>query len=71
MKCLRLSVACLLMLASTSSFAVVAFFTETADKVRFEQYTSGPLALYRLPTQGAAVFLVDVAASWLLPEGQK
>ena len=56
MKYLRLAAACLLMLASTSSFAVVAFFTETADKVRFEQYTSGTLALFRLPTPGVSVF---------------
>ena len=56
MKSLRLAVASLLMLMSTSSFAVVAFFTETADKVRFEQYTSGTLALFRLPTPGVSVF---------------
>lgn len=56
MKSLRLVVASLLMLMSTSSFAVVAFFTETADKVRFEQYTNGTLALFRLPTPGVSVF---------------
>ena len=50
MKSLRLAIAGLLLMVSTSSFGVVAFFTETADKVRFEQYTSGTLALFRLPT---------------------
>lgn len=56
MKSLRLVVASVLMLMSTSSFAAVAFFTETADKVRFEQYTNGTLALFRLPTPGVSVF---------------
>ena len=56
MKSLRSVIASLLMLASTSSFGAVAFFTETADKVRFEQYTNGTLALFRLPTPGASVF---------------
>lgn len=56
MKSLRLVVASVLMLMSTSSLAAVAFFTETADKVRFEQYTNGTLALFRLPTPGVSVF---------------
>lgn len=56
MKSLRLVVASVLMLMSTSSFAAVAFFTEAADKVRFEQYTNGTLALFRLPTPGVSVF---------------
>ena len=56
MKSLRIAIAGLFLMVSTSSFGAVAFFTETADKVRFEQYTSGTLALFRLPTPGVSVF---------------
>ena len=69
MKSLRLAVASLLMLMSTSSFAVVAFFTETADKVRFEQYTSGTLALFRLPAPGASVFPGGSCTALVTPGG--
>ena len=46
----------LLLMASFSAFSAPFLYTETADKVRFEQYTSGTLALFRLPTPGASIF---------------
>jgi len=42
----------------TSAQAQTASYTETADKVRFEQYTgsAGVLALWRLPSPGVSTF---------------
>ena len=56
MKSIRLGIALLLLLTSVASFGAPAYFTETADKVRFEQYTSGTLVLTRLPLPGVTVF---------------
>jgi hypothetical protein len=58
MKLFRLVISLFLLSAASSSFAAVAFFTEAADKVRFEQYTGGeaPLALWRLPSPNVSTF---------------
>ena len=56
MKFFRLGVSILLFLAASSSFGAVVLYTETADKVRFEQYTAGSLVLWRMPTPGVSVF---------------
>lgn len=56
MKVFKLGLAVVCLMASTLSFAAPSLYTETADKVRFEQYTTGTLALCRLPTPGASTF---------------
>ena len=56
MKVFKLGLAVVCLMASTLSFAAPSLYTETADKVRFEQYTTGTLALYRLPTPGVSTF---------------
>ncbi len=56
MKTLKIAVALLLLALSATSLAAPSLYTETADKVRFEQYTTGTLALYRLPTPGVSTF---------------
>ncbi len=56
MKYFRLSLAALLVLFSFTVYGAPAFFEETADKVRFEQYATGELALFRLPAPGSSVF---------------
>ena len=56
MKFLKFGLAMFCLLASTLSLSAPSLFTETADKVRFEQYTNGVLALFRLPTPGVSTF---------------
>lgn len=56
MKLFRLGVAVLLSVASLPIFAASFQIVESADKIRFEQYVDGTLALYRLPTPGASQF---------------
>jgi hypothetical protein len=58
MKIIRLIVSLLCFSAVSSSFAANVTFYETADKVKFEQYTTGdaPLALLRLPYPGVSTF---------------
>lgn len=56
MKSFRFIIAILLLLATSLAFGAQVIFTEAADKVRFEQYTSGTLVLHRLPTPGISVF---------------
>ena len=58
MKLFRVVISLLLLFAASSSFAEVVLYTEDADKVRFEQYTSsdGALVLWRLPTPGTSTF---------------
>jgi hypothetical protein len=58
MKLFRLVISLFLFFAASSSFAAVVLYTEAADKVRFEQYTSGdaPLVLWRLPYPGTSTF---------------
>ena len=56
MKLFKLGFAMACLIASTLSFAAPSLYTETADKVRFEQYTNGVLALFRLPTPGVSTF---------------
>jgi len=36
--------------------AATQYFTEATGSVRFEQYTSGTLALWRMPSPGTSVF---------------
>lgn len=58
MKFFRFVTSILLLSAASSSFAAPYLYTETADKVRFEQYASGsaPLVLWRMPTPGTSTF---------------
>ena len=56
MKFLKFGLAMFCLLASTWSLSAPSLYTETADKVRFEQYTNGVLALFRLPTPGVSTF---------------
>ena len=56
MKILKFAITFLLVTFSAASFAAPFLYSETADKVRFEQYTGGTLVLYRLPTPGASMF---------------
>ena len=69
MKVLKLGLAVVCLLASTLSFAAPSLYTETADKVRFEQYTTGTLALYRLPTPGVSTFLGGACIVLTTPGG--
>jgi hypothetical protein len=62
MKLFRLVISLFLLSAAASSFAANALFIETADKVRFEQFTAGEntaLALYRLPIPNSSTFPLD------------
>ena len=70
MKILKLASAfLLLMFSATSSIAAPFLYSETADKVRFEQYTGGTLVLYRLPTPGASTFPGGTCTQLLTPGG--
>ena len=69
MKFFKLGLAMFCLLASTLSFADPVLYTETADKVRFEQYTVGVLKLYRLPSPGASVFPGGTCTSLTTPGG--
>ena len=69
MKYFKLGLAIACVLASTLSFSAPSFFSETADKVRFEQYTSGTLALYRLPTPGVSTFPGGTCIVLITPGG--
>ena len=69
MKILKLAIAFLLVSFSATSFADPVLYTETADKVRFEQYTVGVLKLYRLPNPGASLFPGGSCSSLTTPGG--
>ena len=69
MKTLKLAIAFLLVTFSATSFAAPSLFTETADKVRFEQYTNGVLALFRLPTPGVSTFPGGTCINLTTPGG--
>ncbi len=62
MKLFRLVISLFCLFAASSSFAATVLYTETADKVRFEQYTDGDnplLALWRLPNPNSSTFPLD------------
>lgn len=67
MKILRLVVAVLSFLAVSSAFGATVLYTETADKVRFEQYTGGNLVLWRMPTPGVSTFPSGSCTYLLIP----
>ena len=69
MKNLKLAIALLLVTFSATSFAAPSLYAETADKVRFEQYTSGTLALFRLPTPGVSTFPGGTCIVLITPGG--
>jgi len=69
MKLIKIGLAMICLFASTLSFSAPAFFTETADKVRFEQYTNGVLALFRLPSPGVSQFPGGTCTSLTTPGG--
>ena len=67
MKFFKLALAMACLVASTWSLADPVLYTETADKVRFEQYTVGVLKLYRLPNPGASTFPSGTCTSLTTP----
>ena len=69
MKTLKLAIAFLLVTFSATSFAAPFLYSETADKVRFEQYTNGVLALFRLPTPGVSTFPGGTCTVLVTPGG--
>lgn len=56
MKPIKYIIPALLSLATSLSHAAGYTIVELPDQVRFEQYTSGSLAIWRLPTPGVSVF---------------
>ena len=69
MKFFKLGLTMFCLLTSTLSFGDPFIYTETADKVRFEQYTVGVLKLYRLPSPGVSVFPGGACTSLSTPGG--
>lgn len=69
MKFFKLALAMACLGVSTWSFADPVLYTETADKVRFEQYTVGVLKLYRLPSPGSSTFPGGTCTSLTTPGG--
>lgn len=67
MKFLKLGISLLLLLVASSSFGAVVLYTETADKVRFEQYTSASLVLWRMPTPGVSTFPSGSCVALIVP----
>ena len=63
----RLFIAFTLYLSLGQAEAATQYFTEPSGSVRFEQYTSGTLALWRMPSPGISVFPGGSCKSLTIP----
>lgn len=56
MKTLSIYIALFLTTAGSNAWGATAYFSEPAGGIRFEQYTPGPMAMWRMPNPGSSKF---------------
>ena len=57
----------LLLMMGTGAEAASQYFSEPAGSIRFEQYTGGTLALWRMPSPGSSTFPNGNCKSLVIP----
>lgn len=62
-----MTLALLLGLLPLAASAAAASFSEKAQFIRFEQYTSGTLAMWRMPTPGTSTFPGGNCTALIIP----